>query len=78
MRTFKTINIRYRSRKMRINNYRGIVNDQPMDTVVVDPTQDQNQFHVNENRPNFMDRILQFMNSHNVVPMTNIPTYDKG
>lgn len=63
---------------MHINNYRGMVNDRPLDTMVVNPASGYNPPPANVSKPNFMDNILSHMNTHNVVPVANVPTYNKG
>jgi hypothetical protein len=57
-------------------NYRGMVNDRPLDTLVASPQ--KNDAVPPQGRPNFMDNVLAYMNNHNVVPVPNVPVYDKG
>jgi hypothetical protein len=62
---------------MRINNYRGTVNDRPLDAMVVEPAVN-NYNSLPVKKPNFMDNVLSNVNSHNVVPVGSVPLYDKG
>jgi hypothetical protein len=61
---------------MRVN-YQGVVNDRPLDTMVV--SQVENDYPPPRvNKPNFMDNVLAQMNNHRVVPVASVPRYDKG
>jgi hypothetical protein len=62
---------------MRLNNYRGMVNDRPIDTVVVEPTVAEASEALPQ-RPNFMDHVRSHLNSQGTVPAGNLPIYDKG
>jgi hypothetical protein len=63
---------------MHINNYRGMVNDRPLDTMVVNPASGDNSPPANMSKPTFMDNILSHVNSRGVVPVASVPNYDKG
>jgi hypothetical protein len=63
---------------MDINTYRGVVNDRPLDTMVVNHASGDNSPPANVSRPNFMDNVLGHMNSRGVVPVANVPKYIMG
>ncbi len=53
---------------MTVNTYRGVVNDRPLDTMVVR----------NREKP-FMDNVLAQANRHGEIPMRAVEnSYDKG
>ena len=61
-------------------NYRGTIADQPVDVIVSAPDEDQK---LSENPPqvrqvSVLDRILDALNSRPVVPVGELPLYDKG
>jgi len=64
---------------MRINNYRGTVVDRPIDSVVIDPNHDIQNSPQPQGPESFIERILNTLNNQrSVVPVGDLPVYNKG
>ena len=65
---------------MRINNYKGHIIDRPIDSIVIEPNQDELQNPIQPHgHETVMEKILSILNNQrSVVPVNDIPVYNKG
>jgi hypothetical protein len=62
---------------VRINQYRGVVNDRPIDTTVVAPAESEAPL-LPIHQPKSIDYIQSHLNDQNTVPAGNLSPYEQG